>query len=87
MSPKPPNTREGTDEVGGVILVKNVAEAKVKDQGIVMPSAWHEWKVDEEDFWESRQTKRMVVKGKGVILGGAYPAGSMTSHALAWRQT
>lgn len=73
--------------MGSVILVKNVAEAKVKDQGIVMPSAWHEWKVDEEDFWESRQTKRMVVKGKGVILGGAYPAGSMTSHALVGRQT
>ena len=73
--------------MGSVILVKNVAEAKVKDQGIVMPSAWHEWKVDEEDFWESRQTKRMVVKGKGVILGGAYPAGSMTSHALAGRKT
>lgn len=59
--------------MGSVILVKNVAEAKVKDRLAVMPSAWQEWKVDEEDFWESRQTKRMVVKGKGGISGRASP--------------
>jgi hypothetical protein len=29
-----------TDEVGGVILVKNVAEAKDKGQGALTPSVW-----------------------------------------------
>lgn len=78
--------------MGSVILVKNVAEAKVKDQGIVMPSAWHEWKVDDRISGSLDKLRGWWSKGKEGYQGElpqmrAYPAGSMTSHALAGRKT